>query len=70
MDTTVDTTLSSSRLPRSGTVLVVTILYLLEHWPEGYGANTPKEVLLIHEVHRSTSKYIPCKYGEDRTACS
>ena len=31
---------------------VESVLYLLNNWPEGYGANTPKEVLFIHEMEK------------------
>jgi len=31
-------------------LLVTSILLLFKMWPEGYTANTPKEVLMLHEV--------------------
>ena len=30
--------------------MCVVVLFLLNNWPESFGANTPKEVLYLHEV--------------------
>ena len=37
---------------RASPVLGTAIPYLLRHWPSGFHSNTPKEVLLLHEVGR------------------
>lgn len=36
--------------PRVDSFLCRSVLYLLNNWPESFNANTPKEVLFIHEV--------------------
>lgn len=41
---------SVSVSPDMDTVLVSTVKGLLKQWPTGYTANTPKEVLLLHEL--------------------
>lgn len=33
-------------------LLVSSMLLLFKMWPEGYTANTPKEVLMLHEVRK------------------
>ncbi len=30
--------------------MCVVVLFLFNNWPESFGANTPKEVLYLHEV--------------------
>ena len=49
--------LSQSEASNNLSILETSVLYILSNWPEGFSANTPKEVLLIHEVSIHLIKY-------------
>lgn len=48
------------------TLLETAITFLLEHWPDGFSTNTPKQVLFLHELELLLRRFVvgrPSKEG-------